>query len=91
MSSGDLSLRSPTTRADGSVEADLRDLRVVLSPRSFPTDQDHLIACCLARRVPSRLLRRLGCLNQARTYASVDEVCTEVAEYAAAHHRGSVV
>ena len=86
MCPGEPALRPiPATRVDGSVESDLRELRAVLTPQSFPTDQDHLLARCVAGRTPSRLLRRLACLNRGRAYASIDEVCREVAQFAAAH------
>ncbi len=64
------------TRA--GVEDDIIDLRQALASHPFPTDQDHLIARCVARRSPVRLMWRLSCLSRTRSYASLDEVCVEI-------------
>jgi len=72
---GSMAPEAWTTRA---VEADLSDLRLALAAHPFPSDQDHLIAGCVARRTPSRLLWRLACLSRTRTYLTLDDVCDEV-------------
>ncbi len=68
----------PQAWTPAAVEHDLNDLRQVLSGHPFPTDQDHLLARCVARRSPARLMWRLSYLSRTHSYSSLDEVCTEV-------------
>ena len=67
------------------LHADLADLRQALAHHRFPTDQDHLIAACIARHAPSRMLWRLAALNRTRAYHSLDQVCSEVVEFTRVH------
>ncbi len=71
--------------SSGSVAADLADLRATLAHQRFPTDQDRLIATCLSRRAPSRLLWRLASLDRNRRYDSLEQVCAEVTSFARVH------
>ena len=58
---------------------DLEDLRAALHGLPFPARQDDIIAALVARRAPSRLLWRAGCLSRERLYLSPDQVCAELA------------
>lgn len=79
----------PTSRKDelagnpDSLVADLAILREVLSAHAFPTSQERLMAACLARGEPARLLWRLAALSRHRTYHSPGEVLSEVRDGAA--------
>lgn len=63
---------------DDSLESDLLVLRRVLGSHPFPTNEDRLMAACLARGEPTRLLWRLAALRRTKTYDSLDEVLAEV-------------
>ncbi|NHA69144.1 hypothetical protein [Phycicoccus flavus] len=65
-------------RADGSLAADLADLRLVLADQSFPARQDDLIAACLGRGTPSRLCCRLAKLSREAVYDDLGQVLADV-------------
>ena len=63
---------------DPQLVADLDDLRRALGDHPFPTQQDDLIASCIAHSEPARLAGRLALLSRTHTYTSLDEVCAHV-------------
>lgn len=63
---------------DASLLRDLDDLRRALEAHVFPGSQDDLIAGCLGRGVPARVVSRLAGLARERIYASPEEVLADV-------------
>ncbi|MBM6406128.1 DUF2795 domain-containing protein [Phycicoccus sp. CSK15P-2] len=63
---------------DPTLRGDLAALCLALADHPFPTHQDELIAGCISRNDPSRLVRRLAGLSRTRTYDSVDAVLADV-------------
>lgn len=73
----------PTVRGDHddvdpALLRDLDDLRRALALHAFPGDQDDLIAGCLGRGEPARVVSRLARLTRERTYTCPDEVLADV-------------
>lgn len=61
------------------LEADLTHIRESLGHMRFPAQLDDVLAALMRRRVPSRLLWRVGRLPRTRRYRSLDDLCTDVA------------
>ena len=61
------------------LEADLTQIRAALGRMRFPAQPDDVLAALVRRRVPSRLLWRVGGLPQTQRYHSLDDLCDDVA------------
>ena len=61
------------------LEADVTQIRESLGQVRFPAQPDDVLAALVRRRVPSRLLWRVGGLPRTRRYHSLDDLCTDVA------------
>lgn len=61
------------------LESDLTQIRESLAQVRFPAQPDDVLAALVRRRVPSRLLWRVGGLPRTHRYHSIDDLCDDVA------------
>jgi hypothetical protein len=67
------------TTAGTGLESELTQLRESLGQVRFPAQPDDVLAALVRRRVPSRLLWRVGGLPRTRRYHCLDDLCDDVA------------
>ena len=72
------SVRGDAGDAEEALLRDLGDLRLALAALPFPGTQDDLIAGCLGRHEPVRLVSRLALLPRERVYGCPDDVVADV-------------
>ena len=65
--------------AGTGLESDLTQIRESLGQVRFPAQPDDVLAALVRRRVPSRLLWRVGGLPRTRRYHCLDDLCDDVA------------
>jgi hypothetical protein len=65
--------------AGTDLESDLTQIRESLGQVRFPAQPDDVLAALVRRRVPSRLLWRVGGLPRTRRYRCLDDLCSDVA------------